>query len=71
MAVAAVFVELVAVVAHDDDDSVFEVARAVETTARLYCQASATGIDEPVGLPAAELETVARKLEAYGQSGRP
>jgi len=42
-----------------------ETARAVETTARVYCQARAIG--EPGVLPDEEIEAVARKFEEYGQ----
>lgn len=42
-----------------------ETARAVETTARVYCQARAVG--DPTVLPDEEIEAVARKFEGYGQ----
>lgn len=50
-----------------DAEAAFEVARAVEATARVYCQASASGLGEPKRLPDAEIEAVARKFESYGQ----
>lgn len=50
-----------------DAETAFEVARAVETTARLYCQASATGIGEPTRLTDEEIEAAAAKFETYGQ----
>jgi L-fuculose-phosphate aldolase len=49
-----------------DAAAAFETAVAVESVARLYCQASAFGTPEP--LPDAEIEAVAEKLAAYGQS---
>jgi len=48
----------------DDLDEAMETAVAVESVAQVYCQARAIGTPEP--LPEAELDRVARKLDAYG-----
>ena len=48
-----------------DAAAAVEAARAVGTTARLYCQAAAIGY--PQGLPESELAAVETKFDAYGQ----
>lgn len=48
-----------------DLDAAFETLDAVEFTARIYAQAS--GVGDPVELPADEIERVAGKFETYGQ----
>lgn len=47
-----------------DADTAIEIARTVESVARVYCQARAFGTPEE--LPPAELERTARKLREYG-----
>lgn len=49
-----------------DAAEAFETAVAVESVARVYCQASAFGT--PAELPEQELDAVAEKLRAYGQA---
>ncbi|WP_247008852.1 class II aldolase/adducin family protein [Halorientalis litorea] len=49
----------------EDAAAAVETARAVETTARLYCQAATIG--DPRELPESELAAVAAKFDAYGQ----
>lgn len=50
----------------DDPADALEVARAVESTARLYGQARALG--DPVTLPDDEIDRVRRKFDSYGQT---
>ncbi|MFB6124844.1 MAG: class II aldolase/adducin family protein [Halanaeroarchaeum sp.] len=51
----------------DDPADAIEVARAVESTARLYLQAASVG--DPEILSDFETERVAKRFETYGQTG--